>query len=179
MEHSCCSAVRPSSVLVWHTGDIWRHMPNNVIFALREKRQKILWMHNCTDYLATCSPGLLKWPISWLSDCRIGGWSVFISLFIDSLAFLWVFEINNSQQKSDRGMKISTFPAVKPFIKLTRGRIGREEWGGGCGREAGAGRGGGRAKSGTGVKGNEATVVWDEEESCGREKWFRRWHLPD
>lgn len=24
-------------------------------------------------------------------------------------------------------MKISTFPAVKPFIKLTRGRIGREE----------------------------------------------------
>lgn len=28
-------------------------------------------------------------------------------------------------------MKISTFPAVKPFIKLTRGRIGREE------REAG------------------------------------------
>lgn len=38
-----------------------------------------------------------------------------------------MFEINNSQQKSDRGMKISTFPAVKPFIKLTRGRIGREE----------------------------------------------------
>ena len=44
-----------------------------------------------------------------------------------------MFEINNSQQKSDRGMKISTFPAVKPFIKLTRGRIGREEWGGGAG----------------------------------------------
>lgn len=42
-----------------------------------------------------------------------------------------MFEINNSQQKSDRGMKISTFPAVKPFIKLTRGRIGVEEarWG--------------------------------------------------
>lgn len=39
-----------------------------------------------------------------------------------------MFEINNSQQKSDRGMKISTFTAVKPFIKLTRGRIGREEW---------------------------------------------------
>lgn len=39
-----------------------------------------------------------------------------------------MFEINNSQQKSDRGMKISTFPAVKPFIKLTRGRIGMEEW---------------------------------------------------
>lgn len=38
-----------------------------------------------------------------------------------------MFEINNSQQKSDRGMKISTFPAVKPFIKLTRGRIGVEE----------------------------------------------------
>lgn len=28
-------------------------------------------------------------------------------------------------------MKISTFPAVKPFIKLTRGRIGMEEWRGG------------------------------------------------
>ncbi len=42
-----------------------------------------------------------------------------------------MFEINNSQQKSDRGMKISTFPAVKPFIKLTRGRIGVEEWWGG------------------------------------------------
>lgn len=38
-----------------------------------------------------------------------------------------MFEINNSQQKSDRGMKISTFPAVKPFIKLTRGRIEVEE----------------------------------------------------
>lgn len=38
-----------------------------------------------------------------------------------------MFEINNSQQKSDRGMKISTFPAVKPFIKLTRGRMGVEE----------------------------------------------------
>lgn len=48
---------------------------------------------------------------------------MFISLFIDSLAFRRVFEINNSQQKSDRRMKISTFPAVKPFIKLTRGRI--------------------------------------------------------
>lgn len=35
-----------------------------------------------------------------------------------------MFEINNSQQKSDRGMKISTFPAVRPFIKLTSGRIG-------------------------------------------------------
>ena len=56
---------------------------------------------------------------------------MFISLFIDSLAFLRVFEINNSQQKSDRGMKISTFPAVKSFIKLTRGRKEAEEerWG--------------------------------------------------
>ena len=53
---------------------------------------------------------------------------MFISLFIDSLAFLWVFEINNSQQKSDRGMKISTFPAAEPFIKLTRGRKEAEEW---------------------------------------------------
>lgn len=52
---------------------------------------------------------------------------MFISLFIDLLAFLRVFEINNSQQKSDRRMKISTFPAVKPFIKLTRGRIDAAE----------------------------------------------------
>lgn len=58
-----------------------------------------------------------------------------------------MFEINNSQQKSDRGMKISTFPAVKPFIKLTRGRIEVERGGGRVvtfgegtesGREAGA-----------------------------------------
>lgn len=47
-----------------------------------------------------------------------------------------MFEINNSQQKSDRGMKISTFPAVKPFIKLTRGRIGAGgKSGGGGGRK--------------------------------------------
>lgn len=72
---------------------------------------------------------------------------MFISLFIDSLAFRRVFEINNSQQKSDRRMKISTFPAVKPFIKLTRGRIEAVVDGGGAsdvwrgaesGRDAGA-----------------------------------------
>lgn len=115
---------------------------------------------------------------------------MFITLFIDSLAFLLVFEINNSQQKSDRGMKISTFSAVKPFIKLTRGRIGREAcvcvWGGDVWREsrreAGAERGGG-ATSGTGVKGKEAKFVWEEEESCagcqGRMMLEQRWHLSD
>lgn len=45
------------------------------------------------------------------------------------------------------------------------------------GREAGAGRSGewgagGRATSGTGVKGKEAKFVWEEEESC--EGWQGR-----
>lgn len=91
-----------------------------------------------------------------------------------------MFEINNSQQKSDRGMKISTFPAVKPFIKLTRRRIGGEKEGGGSdvwkgGREQEGSRcsvrqrGGGmeRRESDVGNRGEgkEAKFVWKEGES--------------
>ena len=94
-----------------------------------------------------------------------------------------MFEINNSQQKSDRGMKISTFPAVKPFIKLTRGRIGVEEgrrektFGEGAERAGGKQEGSrcnvrrreerreaGKVTLGTG-KGKEAKFVCQEEES--------------
>lgn len=63
-----------------------------------------------------------------------------------------MFEINNGQQKSDRGMKISTFPAVKPFIKLTRGE--------GEGRMRRRGKGGGGMTSGVGAEnGREAGAV--------------------
>lgn len=91
-----------------------------------------------------------------------------------------MFEINNSQQKSDRGMKISTFPAVKPFIKLTRGRIGREERKAGVTFGEGAG-GGSRCRerrwevgrgwttSDTGVKAKEVKFVWEGEVT---KRWY-------
>lgn len=109
---------------------------------------------------------------------------MFISLFIDSLAFLLVFEINNSQQKSDRGMKISTFPAVKPFIKLTRGRIGREELRGVTFSERAGGKqvqGGGGGNIRHRGKGEGGYVSLGGEESCagcqGRMILEQRWHL--
>lgn len=174
MEHSCCSAGCPSNVLVWRARDT--KMP----FSHFKKNTKSIF--ECITTLniwLNAAMGSSKDPQLGVSDCRIGSvarWRVFISLFIDSLAFLWVFEINNSQQKSDRGMKISTFPAVKPFIKLTRGRIGREVGGGWrLARERKGSRcrgGGGGALLDTGVKGKEAMLVWEEEESCAG--WQRR-----
>lgn len=109
---------------------------NNFYSHLRKNESTFGFKSKTEHYQCKCRPGLLWASTTWVNDCEgcsMAEWSVFISLFIDSLAFLRVFEINNSQQKSDRGMKISTFPAVKPFIKLTRGRIkprrkGVEKW---------------------------------------------------
>lgn len=139
----------------------------------------MLWFRRGPElYQCKCRLGLHRGPAPWVNDCKssyMAGWSVFISLFIDSLAFLWVFEINNSQQKSDRGMKISTFPAVKPFIKLTRGRIevergGRESsdvWRGNRKREGSRcsvrwREGGRESDAGNRGEGKEAKFVWEE-----------------
>lgn len=143
--YSLCAILPPSGPVCLSEAGCWQHfrniwydakVPHDFYSCFRKKKYwNILWFKSGAElYQDKCRPGLHRGPASWVNDCEsccMAGWSVFISLFIDSLAFLWVFEINNSQQKSDRGMKISTFPAVKPFIKLTRGRIGAEEWRGG------------------------------------------------
>lgn len=182
-----CSFPSPSGPVCLSEARYWKYSRNIWYDALVpadfysrcKKYWNMLWFKSGAElYQYKCRPGLHRGPASWVNDCEsccMAGWSVFISLFIDSLAFLWVFEINNSQQKSDRGMKISTFPAVKPFIKLTRGRMGVEErrgkvtFGEGAesGREAGAvwGRGGRENDVGYRGEGKEAKFVWEEEES--------------
>lgn len=120
------------SIISWHVAVVLYNF-----YSCLRKYESTFGFKSKTEH-CQCKRRLgLRWaPTTWVNDregCSMAEWSVFISLFIDSLALLRVFEINNSQQKSDRGMKISTFPAVKPFIKLTRGRIkprrrGVEKW---------------------------------------------------
>lgn len=135
-----CTILPPSGPVCLSEARCWKYSRNTWYDAallddfcsrINTKYWNVLWFKSGAElYQYKCRPGFHRGPVPWVNGCEsccMAGWSVFISLFIDSLAFLWVFEINNSQQKSDRGMKISTFPAVKPFIKLTRGRIGAEE----------------------------------------------------
>lgn len=81
-------------------------------------------------------------------------------------------------------MKISTFPAVKPFIKLTRGRIGVEEarwgksdvWRGSRESRREAGAEGGRGEEGREGKGaKEGKVTLGTEVRERKQSLLLRW----